>query len=302
MANTTLSAKGASNRWVIYCRERFPLPQTGASVAAFTFATLSFAGPFSALRFIAAFAVAFLFFLELRILDEFKDAEDDATYRPYRPVPRGLVSLRELGTVGLAGAVIQFALAALASPAAITSLVATFAWMALMAREFFVSAWLRAHPVAYLASHTAVMPFITVTVASFGGGFLAWDGAGLTYLAFTCVSAVVMEIGRKLRAPPDEEKGVETYTFLWGRRRAVTVWLLCIVASGVLAVIATGDARSSVAMGGLGLAALLTALACGLRFLVRPSPGAGRILQGVSAVWILVAYVGLGVAVLARTP
>ena len=37
--------------------------------------------------------------------------EEDARYRPYRPVPRGLVTLRELGVVFAAAAVIQLALA-----------------------------------------------------------------------------------------------------------------------------------------------------------------------------------------------
>ena len=55
-----------------------------------------------------------LFFLQLRIADEFKDYEDDARYRPYRPVPRGLVSLRELAWVGVGAAAIQLALAILA--------------------------------------------------------------------------------------------------------------------------------------------------------------------------------------------
>ena len=54
---------------------------------------------------------ALLFFLQLRIADEFKDFEDDARYRPYRPVPRGLVTLRELAWVGVGAAAIQLALA-----------------------------------------------------------------------------------------------------------------------------------------------------------------------------------------------
>ena len=39
------------------------------------------------------------------------DAEEDARFRPYRPVPRGLVTLRELGWIGALIAVVQFALA-----------------------------------------------------------------------------------------------------------------------------------------------------------------------------------------------
>ena len=49
---------------------------------------------------VVAFVTCFLFFLQLRIADEFKDFEEDTRYRPYRPVPRGLVTLRELGWIG----------------------------------------------------------------------------------------------------------------------------------------------------------------------------------------------------------
>ena len=41
-------------------------------------------------------ATSFGLFFLLRLFDEFKDAEDDAKYRPYRAVPRGLVTFGEL--------------------------------------------------------------------------------------------------------------------------------------------------------------------------------------------------------------
>ena len=40
-----------------------------------------------------AVVTSFLSFLQLRIADEFKDFDEDSRYRPYRPVPRGLVTL-----------------------------------------------------------------------------------------------------------------------------------------------------------------------------------------------------------------
>jgi 4-hydroxybenzoate polyprenyltransferase len=301
MANITLSGGGRSRRWFLYCRERFPLLQSGAFVAAFTFATLRIADAldpratsFDLRSFLAAFAVAFLFFLELRVLDEFKDADDDARYRPYRPVPRGLVSLRELAVVGVTAAAMQVAVATLAGPAATAWLVMTFAWMALMGREFFARAWLRARPVAYLASHTIVVPLIALTVAAFRGH--AADIVALApYLAFTCATSVVLELGRKLRAPTDEQTGVETYTALWGRRTAVIVWLASLAASAALAVAAAMATAGAWAIGAIGVAALVAGGVCGHRFLGRPVPGAGKALQALSGFWIIAAYVALGV-------
>ena len=38
------------------------------------------------------------------------------------------------------------------------------------------------------------------------------------FLAASFFNGIVIEIGRKLRLPGDEEEGVETYSRLWGKR------------------------------------------------------------------------------------
>ena len=43
----------------------------------------------------------------LRIADEHKDFEEDSKYSSYRPVQRGLVTLRELRTIGIALILLQ---------------------------------------------------------------------------------------------------------------------------------------------------------------------------------------------------
>ena len=106
------------NRWVIYQRERFPLAAHAPLVAAFSASAVCFSSLLrghavapSPAALVVAFTTSLLFFLQLRIADEFKDCEDDARFRPYRPVPRGLVTLPELAVIGLAGAVVQLGLA-----------------------------------------------------------------------------------------------------------------------------------------------------------------------------------------------
>src|SRR5262249_52383299 len=102
--------------WV-YQRERFPLLGHGLLIAAFSFSAVCFSRLLRAEAgwpgwpaAVVAFLTSFLFFLQLRIADEFKDFDEDSRYRPYRPVPRGLVSLYELGWVGVGAAVVQLAL------------------------------------------------------------------------------------------------------------------------------------------------------------------------------------------------
>ena len=131
------------NRWWSYQRERFPLFAHAPLVAAFSFSAISYS---SLLRgekswpdpkaAIVAFITALLFFLQLRIADEFKDFEEDSRYRPYRPVPRGLVKLRELGFIGLLSALTQLVLALWLQPALAILLLLPWAYLALMSHAY----------------------------------------------------------------------------------------------------------------------------------------------------------------------
>src|SRR5688572_5778795 len=149
-------------RWWIYQRERFPLPAHGPLIAAFSFSAVSYsallrgATPNLAAALVA-FAISLIFFAQLRIADEWKDAEEDALYRPYRPVPRGLVSLRELAALGFAGALVQLALAFWLAPLLALSLIVVWCYLGLMSREFFVPAWLKARPFTYMWTHMLIM-------------------------------------------------------------------------------------------------------------------------------------------------
>jgi len=89
----------ADNKWWVYQKERFPFIAHGPLILAFSASAVCFSsllreGTPSIQSLLAAFSSSFLFFLQLRIADEFKDFEEDSRYRPYRPVPRGLVTLR----------------------------------------------------------------------------------------------------------------------------------------------------------------------------------------------------------------
>ena len=101
------------NRWWIYQKERFPLLGHGPLIAAFSACAVSFSALLRGApapgwqMFLTAFGVCLLMFLQLRIADEFKDAGDDARWRPYRPVPRGLVTLGELRVLFIFAALVQ---------------------------------------------------------------------------------------------------------------------------------------------------------------------------------------------------
>ena len=233
----------------IYQKERFPLVKHGLLIAIFSGAAVGYGAnlihtrPALTSAFVAFFSTL-AFFWQMRVADEFKDLADDTQYRPYRPVPRGLVSLRELAILGLMSAMVQAGLALWLAPSLLGLLVSIWAYFGLMCKEFFVRQWLRAHPVAYVLSHMVIVPLIGAyavaaqTVPTAGIVF-AW---GMLPFLLTCFcNGLVIELGRKIRLPAGEELGVETYSALWGLPRAIRLWLGAV---GLTAIFSLGAAWS----------------------------------------------------------
>lgn len=293
-----------ARRWWIYQRERFPLAAHGPLIVAFSLSAVCFSRLLRGVPgwpSIGTAAVAFLTslcaFLHLRIADEFKDREEDARFRPYRPVPRGLVTLRELGWVWAGTAVVQLLLAFWHAPRLGFVLLGTWVYLALMSKEFFVREWLVARPITYLWTHMLIMPLV-----DFYATACDWAGERATvpdglpwFLAASLGNGVVLELGRKIRAPEHEETGVPTYSKLWGPRRAVVVWLavmLVTAACGILAADRIGFAPAAA----VGLGTLwLGAVAVAGRFAWRPEARGSRHLEAMAGLWTLGLYLALGI-------
>ena len=99
-----------SSRFIIYLSERFALEQFIPLSFIFAFAVSSFNGNFSGNVFLTIFlrTVALLLFLfRLRLFDEFKDFVHDKKYYPSRPVPRGLISFREIKKLAFATLILE---------------------------------------------------------------------------------------------------------------------------------------------------------------------------------------------------
>jgi len=293
-----------ASRWWVYQRERFPLLVHGPLIAAMSVAAVSVShflrggtGLPAVGQFLVAFLTTLLFFLQLRVADEFKDREADARYRPYRAVPRGLVTMRELGAVAAAGAILQLGLALWLQPSLVLLLAAVWAYLGLMWKEFFAHRYLTAHPIAYLWSHMLILPLVTLYATA-----CEWHTAGVPLpggldwlFAASFFNGLVIEIGRKIRAPEAEERGVDTYSNLWGRRPATLAWWAAMLLAALTSVKVVGAIGASAILA-IAFGAVLTfAALAGWRFLDQPTPKRAALFEPVSGLWTLVAYLGLGV-------
>jgi hypothetical protein len=294
-------------RWVVYQRERFPVIGHGALIAAFSSGAVFYSvqlrhgvGSLPAVSsLVVAFVSCFLFFLQLRIADEFKDFEEDSAHRPYRPVPRGLVSLRELAVVGASAVIVQIGLALWSAPALLLPLALVLGYMALMSVEFGARKWLRERPITVLWTHMLVIPLIdlyaTATDWLVAGGTKQLSAGIGWFLLASFFNGIVVEIGRKIRPPADEELGVETYSMLWGRRNAVVAWIAAMIATAAAAALAAHELGTTLPLLGLlGLVALVAAFA-GARLVRVPRPGSGEQLELISGIWTLAVYLGVGI-------
>jgi 4-hydroxybenzoate polyprenyltransferase len=296
-------------RWAVYQRERFPLAAHAPLVAAFSASAVCFSTlvrgviavpPLSALA--VAFVTSLLFFLQLRIADEFKDFEDDSRFRPYRAVPRGLVSLRELAVVGAGAALVQLAIGWWLDRSIVALLVLAWIYLALMTREFFAPRWLKAHPAIYMASHMLILPLVDLyaTATDWWVAGLRRPPAGLFwFLAVSYLNGIVVEIGRKTRAPADEETGVDTYSALWGLKGALAVWLAAVAATAMTAWQAAGLVGFATPMLAILIVLVVICAVAAAAIVRQPGPGRGRTIETAAGAWTIMMYLGLGVCPLA---
>lgn len=288
----------------IYQKERFPLVSHGLLVAVIAASGIGFsvaAGDTAQLpgfsAWLVAFLVAFGFFFQLRVADEYKDLADDSKYRPYRPAPRGLVTLRELASLAGAVAILQLALTLWLAPVLLLPLFAVWAYMALMRYEFFVPEWLKSHAVAYVLSHMVILLLIFVYITG-----CDWLAAGATsppglawFLAAGYFNGLVFEIGRKIRAPEDEEVGVETYSKLWGKSVAIRSWIMPLVLAGIFATLAAAGYGWVLQIGVLSAVGVTGAVVVALRYVRVTTTGRAKAVENYSALWMLVLYAGIGI-------
>lgn len=303
MSTTDLSSSAPiPARLRAYQAERFPVLAFLPMVAVGTFAALAFSRAarvepgFPWLQLGVGSLTLLAFFFLLRVLDEHKDAGVDAAARPELPVPRGLVSLRELRWAALWTLALVVVLNLAIDPSLLFLMAAVLLWAALMGREFFLGDWLRARPLAYLLSHMVVMPLIFLYATA-----LDWHVAGDPpppgigrFLTLAFFNGLVLEIGRKIRAPGDEREGVETYTAAWGVPAALGAWVTAILVAGANAALAA-DAYRAAGLTALALAPLAIAAALpALLMARRPEPGAGKRIEVAAALWVLTSYATFG--------
>ena len=183
------------------------------------------------------FIVTFLQFLMVRIVDEFKDYEEDCKYRPYRPVPRGLIKLKELKILFIICIILQLILTITCSQNGILYLIILWVFFAFMSKGFFIKKILDKHLLLEVTLDELILPIMVLYLANFipqiylnynssadftiTNSTIFVDPNVWKILVMAYIISWIVEVARKIRCKEDEEEGVKTYTAILGIGKAM---------------------------------------------------------------------------------
>lgn len=290
----------AARLWV-YQSERFPLAKTVPLLAVFSAASISVSAVLADRdlpgfgAYVVGFALVFILFFQLRVCDEVKDLDDDRHYRPERPIPRGLISLRLIVGLGLATIPVAVGAALAWGNGLIWILALVWLWLSVMTVEFGVPDWLKARPVLYLLSHMAIMPLIDLLLTGIEWLPHGSPAPGLwLFIGLSFSNGCVLELGRKIWAPESERPGVDTYSGLWGPQKAVLAWLILVLISWLL-LIGVGAATGHViAIGLIGTLGLLACVWVGRAYIYGQTPKDEKRVDTIAGLWVFLCYATAG--------
>lgn len=291
-------------RLLIYQKERFPLLVHIPLIAAFSFSVIGYSracreveGFISIRDYLFCVLTNICIFFMLRVADEHKDKDDDAMYRKYLPVPRGLISLKELRVIGWLLFGVSLTINVGMYPVLLPIYAFVMLYLTLMRYEFFIAAWLKKRQIWYIATHMMIIPLADVYASSYDwrlSGTVAPVGL-LYFFGVSFLNGIILEVGRKLRVQETEEPGVLSYTRLWGIKGAGFIWMALLIMNFLLAFVAANeiDAPQGVL---LSLSVLfMVALIPAVLFLLKPHKQLTKLIEIISLVWALGMYILLGI-------
>ena len=300
----------------IYLDERFPARKNSFFVLMFTLSAYVYTGflynmkilgmtgndpdriPMPLHKVIPLFIIILMFFFQLRLTDEFKDYEEDLKYRPYRPVQRGIITLKTLRNIGIVTVIMQIISAFLINPKILIYMSFVWIYMFLMAKEFFIKEWLTKRIVIYALSHVVIMIFINLVIIKAAGFIMTshemtdlsvfeiYRGI-IPFLMLGYLNGMVLEIGRKTRKSDEEEHGVETYSKLWGRKKVVYILCGLYILDYILVMLGLLQTNEKYFL--LGMTVLTIVLAVSVYFMIKflKKDLSGKVPENVSGLWIL---------------
>ena len=290
-----------------YQKERFQLSKYVLLILVFSYSSLCVSAQLrndytwpSIQAAIIAFILVLSFFWQLRVIDEFKDYKEDLKFRPYRPVPRGLVSLKELAILASFSGLLQWIVVLIYKPNLIYILLVAHIIMLCASQDFFLRKWIAGNIAVYMLSHMILMPTIDFLTTAVDWRDYSSPPTGLAlFLLLSYLCGIVLEIGRKIRLKNQEELGVLTYSAAWGIKNSVIIWLSAQILAFTLFLIMVLIFSFSPVLIVLNLVVLVINSLIGYFLITRNNKIYSKKIEDYSGYFVLVNYLLIGIVSMA---
>lgn len=219
-----------TNKWIIFIRERFDPLSHSLMILVFVIVHILFARnlfqiDISPLKILFLTSAVTLFYFKLRLYDEVKDYELDLKINPHRPLPRGLLTHKDMYKGMIICIILEVLFFSIQGPNAILSLTIAIIYSLLMYKEFYIKNIIRPHLTTYAISHTVVTSLLTIGIFSFlNQQTFVSNISNLDLLFFALVNWMlfnIFEFGRKTFALTEERPHIDTYSSLFGKKGAI---------------------------------------------------------------------------------
>ena len=221
--------------WLIYFKERFPLPVYAVLVGGLSASGALLAGNgIEWLPTTIGFIGLMIFFAVLRLMDEIKDYEKDRIAHPERPLPRGLITVGQASRAVSASVVLMLLWSAcaalLTSPVAGAFFLIVTAYLWLMFREFYCGVWLEARPLLYAVTHQLILLPLAYFSALLSFPGLLVSNEPFYFGLLLIGSFFAYEVCRKL--DPGAHPILRTYLHTHGRTGSFLIVTIALLVAG----------------------------------------------------------------------
>lgn len=230
---------------LLYIKERFPIPSALLFSLGFAAFTLGLSSNSNAgirnyqdsLINLVLLSNVFLFFLlRQRTIDEFRDADHDLKYFPDRPVPRGLISKKQVLLLGLFAFVLEITSAYFVGHKHFGFYILFFLYSLLMAKEFFIPKWLNKHFTTYFLIHEVIFLLLGLFfLIALNPDDVRFNLHTLILLTVLTTAPMSIEIIRKF-SPRYDTLGkavADTYSTVWGRSNSLLILISSSLVVGI---------------------------------------------------------------------
>lgn len=285
-----------AKRLSIFITERFPVLSHLTMILLFVFAHAVIVIEknllLSNLNIISLATIAtFFFFFKLRLYDEIKDYELDCVVNPSRPLPRGLITHKEI-YCGIALSIAIESLCILSiTKVSIIPLVFTIIYSLLMFKEFFIRTIIRKYLTTYAVTHTVVVLFwgVTLTTSLTKIQYNELPTTIYYFLVSNWMLFNIFEFGRKTFLKQEERVDVESYSKIFGKLGAVTLVLAMAVLSFILMYLYFNGTFWAVYQ----FVVMLNLITFGLIYVVKDKKPFGEIYRNYSSIYIVLTLLGI---------